>query len=173
MGINAAYILGYSNSIIGIINSILVPTLIALAFIVFLWGVYNYFIYGADNDDKRKEGRTFVLYGVIGFVIIFSLWALVNILMGTLGLGPSKSPPPPTIGGSTGASSATPAASPISGAIYRPPASPPSTPGSAGSRAGTPPPQEGCSVTGISNGTNDCRPGYSCVSFQCLVTQEI
>ena len=99
MGINPQYIALYSNSIIGIINGILVPTLIALALIVFLWGVYNYFIYGADSDDKRKEGRTFVLYGVIGFVIIFSLWALVNILIGTLGLGVGQSPKPPTFGG--------------------------------------------------------------------------
>lgn len=124
MGINEAYIKGYSDSIIGVINVILVPTLIALAFIVFLWGVYNYFIYGADNEDKRKEGRTFVLYGVIGFVIIFSLWALVNILMGTLGLGPSKSPPPPTIGGSTSVPAPV-SGNPLGGSIFTPPASTP------------------------------------------------
>lgn len=157
MGINEAYIKGYSDSIIGVINVILVPTLIALAFIVFLWGVYNYFIYGADNEDKRKEGRTFVLYGVIGFVIIFSLWALVNILMGTLGLGPSKSPPPPTIGGSGTPSAAV--SNPLGGAVYSPPvsggASNPNDACAFGTVDGT-----ACTISGESGSCVDgvCRP---------------
>ena len=98
MGINIQYIKGYSDSVISVINGILVPMLIAVAFIVFLYGAYNYFILGADNEDKRKEGRTFALYGVIGFVIIFSLWGIVNIFMGTLNLSGRVAPAPPTIG---------------------------------------------------------------------------
>lgn len=103
MGINPQAIEGYASSIIYVINYMLVPALIALAFIVFLWGVYLYFIYGADNEEKRKEGRTFTLYGVIGMVIIFSLWGIVNIFMSTLGLfAGGNSPPPPTIFGGSG-----------------------------------------------------------------------
>ena len=85
-GINTSYLKGYSDSIIGIVNGILVPLLMAVALLVFLYGVFNYFILGADSDDKRKEGRTFILYGVIGFAVIVSVWGLVNILLSTLGL---------------------------------------------------------------------------------------
>ena len=66
------------------VNFVLVPILMAVAFIVFLWGVFNYFILGAANDEKRKEGRQFVLWGIIGFVIIMSIWGLVNIVKDTL-----------------------------------------------------------------------------------------
>ena len=77
---------GLGNTIIDIINNVLVPLVFALAFIVFLWGVFQYFIAGADNEDKHKEGRQFVLWAIIGFVIIFTLWGLVNIVVSTLNL---------------------------------------------------------------------------------------
>jgi len=97
MGINTSYVQGYANSITSIINDILVPVLIAIAFIVFLWGVYSYFIKGADSDTERAKGRTFVLYGVIGFVCIFSVWGLVQIVKSTLNLSATNAPVPPTI----------------------------------------------------------------------------
>lgn len=98
--INTVYIKGYSDSIVGIINSILVPVLIAIAFITFLWGVYKYFILGAAEEKSRTDGRQFVLWGIIGFVIILSLWGIVNLFMGTLGLSAGTAPKFPTIGGS-------------------------------------------------------------------------
>jgi hypothetical protein len=94
-GINTQYIKGYSDSIIGIINGILLPLLIAVAFIFFLWGAFKYFIYGAADPESRKTGAQFVLYAVIGFVLIFSLWGLVNLLMGTLSLTPGGTHPQP------------------------------------------------------------------------------
>lgn len=91
-GVNPSILQGYATSIIGVINSILVPVLIAIAFITFLFGVYKYFILGADSDTERATGRQFVLWGVIGFVVILSLWALVNIVMGTLNLSAGTRP---------------------------------------------------------------------------------
>lgn len=99
-GINPEPIIQYSSGIIGVINGILVPVLIAIAFIVFLWGIYKYFIYGADNESDKGEGRKFAIWGIIGFVIILSLWGLVNLVMGTLGLSVGSAPAFPTIGGS-------------------------------------------------------------------------
>jgi hypothetical protein len=99
-GPNLNAIKPYSDALITLINGILVPILIAIAFIVFLWGVYKYFILGADDEAARQTGRQFVLWGIIGLVVIFTVWALVALVMGTLGLGVAKSPPYPTIGGS-------------------------------------------------------------------------
>ena len=93
------YLQDYADSITDGINFILLPTLISAAFIVFLWGVYKYFIQGADNEVERGKGKTFVLYGIIGFVILFSVWGLVNIVGNTLNLSPGGSAPAiPTIG---------------------------------------------------------------------------
>ncbi len=82
--VDQKYLIYYKDTIVWVVNSVLVPVLIAIAFIVFLWGVFNYFIYSSDDEAKRKEGRQFVLWGIIGLVIIFSVWALVNIVNYTL-----------------------------------------------------------------------------------------
>jgi small-conductance mechanosensitive channel len=84
--LNIALLDTYSQQIVAFINFVLVPLLTAVAFITFLYGVFNYFIRGADNSEKRSEGSMFVLYGVIGFVIIFSLWGLVNVGVSVLGV---------------------------------------------------------------------------------------
>jgi hypothetical protein len=85
-GINTSYLQGYANSIQAVINNILVPVLTAVAFIVFLWGAYYYFIQGGHDPEKRKTGRMYIIWALIGFVIIFTVWGLVNVLTTTLGL---------------------------------------------------------------------------------------
>ncbi len=84
----------YGGDILYIINVLLVPALIAIAFITFLWGVYKYFILGAASDTERQTGRQFVLWGIIGFVVILSLWGLVAIVNATFWLVPGGGAPP-------------------------------------------------------------------------------
>lgn len=96
-GINLNVLGPYAASIINLINNILVPVLMAIAFITFLWGVFKYFIWGADNETERATGKQWVLWGIIGFVVILSVWGLVNLVGGTLGLQLGGSAPkPPT-----------------------------------------------------------------------------
>lgn len=78
-----------SVGIIGIINTIIVPVIFALAFIVFVWGVVNYFFLNGGDEAKRSEGRQFALWGVLGMVVLLSVWGFVNILLSTLGITPS------------------------------------------------------------------------------------
>lgn len=106
-GVNVTYLQNYSNSITGVVNGILVPVLMAIAFIVFLWGVYKYFILGAADEKSRTDGRQFTLWGVIGFVVILSLWGIVNIFMSTLGLSVGTAPAYPTIGNIGGSQTTT------------------------------------------------------------------
>jgi hypothetical protein len=100
-GINLNAIKPYSSGIITVINSILVPVLFAIAFVTFLWGVYNYFILGADNEAERSKGKDFTLWGVIGFVVILSLWGIVNMVMSTFGFSATNVPAFPAIGTGT------------------------------------------------------------------------
>lgn len=97
VGIDKTVITPYTNGIIDIINTLLVPVIIAIAFITFLWGVYKYFILGAAEEKERAEGKTFVMWGIIGFVTILSVWALVKLGASILGLGTGgTAPTPPT-----------------------------------------------------------------------------
>lgn len=84
VGVNTTYLDFYKGFIQGAINDYLVPILFAIAFIVFLWGVYKYFILGAADEKSRTDGKQFVLWGIIGFVVISSVWGIVNIVKGTI-----------------------------------------------------------------------------------------
>ena len=78
--------------IINTINNILVPVLFAIAFIVFLWGAFDVFILGAQNEEVRERGKNLMLYGLIGFVVMVSIWGLVNLLTGSLQFGNTQGP---------------------------------------------------------------------------------
>lgn len=96
-GIDKTQITPYTNGIIDVINTLLVPAIIAIAFITFLWGVYKYFILGAAEEKAREEGKKFVMWGLIGFVTILSVWALVKLGASILSLGTGgTAPTPPT-----------------------------------------------------------------------------
>ncbi len=96
-GINIGVIKPYADSIIGIINFIFLPVIMAVAFIVFIWGIYKYFILGASNESEKAEGRKFAMWGIIGFAIIISIWGLVNTFTGALNLQGGRAPRIPTL----------------------------------------------------------------------------
>ena len=78
-----------------IISNVAVPVIFALAFIVFIWGIFLYFIAGGHDEEKRKSGKQLMLWGILGFFIMVSVWGLVNILVGSVDLdneGPSELP---------------------------------------------------------------------------------
>jgi hypothetical protein len=95
-GISTAVLLPYSNGIINVINKILVPLLIGIAFITFLWGLYKHFILGASEESEKAEGRKFAMWGIIGFVVILSVWGLVNLVVSAVNLPSDTTPAPPT-----------------------------------------------------------------------------
>lgn len=66
-----------------ILNS-LIPFLVLLGVLYFVWGVINYVI--ADEEEAKKKGRDRMVYGIIGLVVIVSLWGLVYIVVDTFGL---------------------------------------------------------------------------------------
>jgi len=69
------------NLVIGCILSPGVKLLIALAVVVFLWGVFNFI--RASDDSKKSEGKKLMLWGIIGLFVIVSIWGIVSILQNT------------------------------------------------------------------------------------------
>lgn len=62
-----------------------VPLLIGAAIIVFLYGVLK-FILNAGDPDKRTEGRSYMIWAIVGIVVMVSVWALVYFVQSTFGL---------------------------------------------------------------------------------------
>lgn len=105
--LNTAPIENLSSSLIGILNTVVVPVVFAIAFIVFIWGVFQAFILNGAEAEKRKEGAKFVLWSVIGFAVMISIWGIVNLFSSVFGNLDNNKPDFPTFGPSTQKSSAT------------------------------------------------------------------
>ena len=91
----------FVDGFINFINDVLVPLVFAIAFLVFIWGVFQYFILGGSDEGKREQGKSLMLWAIIGFVLMVSIWGIVNLLSGTLGLGGDSLDDIPVVPGSS------------------------------------------------------------------------
>ncbi len=66
-----------------ILNPI-IGLLFALALVLFLWGVYQ-FITKADDPQKATDGRSHMIWGVVGMVIMFSAFGIMNAICSLIG----------------------------------------------------------------------------------------
>jgi len=64
---------------LGIIN-LLIPFIFGLALLVFLWGIASAWILGGGDSAGVESGKKIALAGIIGFVVMASLWGLVAFL---------------------------------------------------------------------------------------------
>lgn len=79
----------------------LVPILIALGVVYFVWGVITYMI--GDDEEAKAKGKNRIIYGIIGLVVIVAMWGLVSIVTKSFGLSPDASVyEPPCIPGTPG-----------------------------------------------------------------------
>ena len=63
----------------------LIALLFALALVLFLWGIVEYF-WQADSEIARERGRTHMIWGIAGMFIMFAAFAIIRIIGGTLGV---------------------------------------------------------------------------------------
>ena len=64
-----------------IINPIIVLGFV-VATIVFFWGIVK-FIWKADSDTDREEGKQSILYGIIGLFIMVSVYGILRFVLNT------------------------------------------------------------------------------------------
>ena len=61
------------------LNDRVIPLLIAIAFLVFIFNIARYFIIQNQSDTGHAKAKRNALYGILAFVIIVSLWGIVNL----------------------------------------------------------------------------------------------
>ncbi len=79
-----------ASNVLQFVNDYLIPFVLAIAFLVFVWGVFKYFVLGGSDEDKQSEGKNLIIYSVIGFVIILSLYGIVGLLVNAFGFDPNE-----------------------------------------------------------------------------------
>ena len=83
--IGVAQTLGTVLGIFVQIVNALMPFIVGLAVLFFMWGVFQ-FIRASGNEDELTEGRNRMIYGIIGIFVMVSVWGLVNLFDETFGL---------------------------------------------------------------------------------------
>lgn len=69
----------------------ILPLLIGLAFFIFLYFLARSFVIDAASTDTREEARKRALWGFTAFILIASLWGIVNIFVNSLGIDQERS----------------------------------------------------------------------------------
>ena len=77
------------DSFISNINRLIINPIIVLAFAVaivyFLYGVFQ-FVSKAEDEAERTKGKSHIMWGIIGLVIMMGVFTIMNIIIDTLGI---------------------------------------------------------------------------------------
>ncbi|KKS14680.1 MAG: hypothetical protein UU71_C0021G0003 [Parcubacteria group bacterium GW2011_GWB1_41_6] len=68
----------------GILDA-LIPLLMVAAFVVFLWGIIKFITSGGD-EEKKKAGKSLIIYGLIGLFVMVAVWGIIKLVQGTFGV---------------------------------------------------------------------------------------
>ena len=63
-----------------------ITALFAFALVMFLWGVFQY-VWMEDSDKAKEQGKKHMFWGLIGIFIMFSAFAIMQLIAGTFGTG--------------------------------------------------------------------------------------
>ncbi|KKQ34922.1 MAG: hypothetical protein US50_C0031G0002 [Candidatus Nomurabacteria bacterium GW2011_GWB1_37_5] len=68
--------------VIGLVQGAIIPLIYILAFVAFIWGMFNYIMYAGD-EKKRESGKQFILWGLIGLFVMTAVLGIVALLKAT------------------------------------------------------------------------------------------
>src|SRR3989344_3458141 len=68
-----------------------IPILLLICTIVFLWGVIPYLTAGPD-EEKQKYGKYLIICGLVGLFAMVAIWGFVRVLTQTFGVGGQRIP---------------------------------------------------------------------------------
>ena len=74
------------TNIIDFANLVLIPFILGIGFLVFVFGMFRFFIYGGADEEAKKQGKSLMVYATLGFVIIIIFWGVVSLLASSTGL---------------------------------------------------------------------------------------
>lgn len=75
-----------------VINNSIIPLIFTLAVAMFTWGAVKFFIINSGEEEKREQGKQFMIWAVIALAVMVSVWGLVRVVGGTFNLNTSVLP---------------------------------------------------------------------------------
>jgi hypothetical protein len=68
--------------------NLIVPLMLAVAVVVFIYGVIRYII--AKGGEDTAKARSLIIWSVVGLAAILAVWGLANLLISFFGLTPTQ-----------------------------------------------------------------------------------
>ncbi len=75
------------NRFVTYIINPLIAILFALALALFMWGIAR-FIWTSDDDTSREQGKKHMIWGLVGMLIMVSVYGILNVATSLLGIPP-------------------------------------------------------------------------------------
>lgn len=76
--------------VVGLFN-LLVPIIMLLATLLFLWGIFLY-LTASDNEEQLSKAKTYIIWGIIALFVAVSVWGLVFVISDTFEIGSPGTP---------------------------------------------------------------------------------
>ena len=92
VGGNIIALLGLIEQVVGR----LIPIVVALALIYFIWGLIQFLI--AADSEGRDDGKSKMWWGIIALFVIVSIWGIVAFIGNILGINQTTNITPPKVG---------------------------------------------------------------------------
>jgi len=81
-GANFGHVMNYLTCLI---TKSFIPLVFSLAVLLFVWGVVQYVVSGASEEQKEK-GKQYMLWGIIALTVMVSVWGIAKIIGTTFGI---------------------------------------------------------------------------------------
>ncbi len=81
---------------IGVMVTKLIPILIAVGLLFFIWGLVQFMMSGGDETAKTKA-KAHMVWGVIALFVMVSVWGLVGLLGKLTGIKATSTIETPTV----------------------------------------------------------------------------
>lgn len=75
-------------------NKVFIPSLIGIAFLLFVINVIRFFVIQGGEEEGRKNAKNLAVYSVLAFVVLIVFWGVVNLFANSLGFNKTNSPTP-------------------------------------------------------------------------------
>ena len=71
-------------------NTVVIPFIIGMGFLVFVWGMFQYFVAGGANEESKEKGKRLMINATIAFIVIIIFFGAINLLTTSTGLEGQK-----------------------------------------------------------------------------------
>jgi succinate dehydrogenase/fumarate reductase cytochrome b subunit len=76
---------GFVANVDNTIINPLILLLFALAVVYFLYGILE-FLMNQENEEKKTAGKSHMLWGIIGIVIMLGVWSILGMILSTFNI---------------------------------------------------------------------------------------